>query len=201
MRSLPSARTPVKYPPRRALAKCSMSDLKIPPALISTARVLAPAIAAGTAGSILTQSYFLVPVIRSIVTDLSTARGLDQLRAYFSSGSHIFPQLSGVGAALYALLAYVERIPAKRTGYSIAAAGTLGIAPFTILVMYPTVNKKLIEMHEKRLKAPAGAQAVEGESESERAEALLKNFEWQNAVRAGIMGAGAFAGLYTALVL
>jgi hypothetical protein len=170
----------------------------IPSEVISTARVVAPLLSSALAGSILTLSYFSIPIIRSVALDQSTARGLDHLKGLFSSGSHIYPQGAALAGALYALLAYTAPAgSAVWIGYGVAAAGCLGIAPFTTMIMLPAANQALLDLYEKRKNK--GGVAVEGDTQ--KVDALLKKFMWLNAVRAGIMAGGAVAGLYTTMVL
>ncbi|KAI9638093.1 uncharacterized protein MKK02DRAFT_42480 [Dioszegia hungarica] len=174
------------------------STIVIPRDLISAATILAPFLSSATAGSILTLSYFSIPIIRSVSVDHSPARALDHVKALFSSGSHIYPTLSVVCTGLYGLLAYSSPAgTSARSGYSVAAAGTLGIAPFTVMVMLPLANHALLDLYDKREKRGAGAV----EKDKEELDGLLRRFEGLNAVRAGIMGMGAVGGLCTALIL
>jgi hypothetical protein len=158
----------------------------------TAATFLAPAISLATAGSILTLSYYAVPVIRSTSAELSTKTALGQLRALFSSGSHVYPPLSAMSSTLYAFLAY--SIPAKRTGFGLAALGAMGIAPFTIFVMVPAANGRLIEL-DKRAKAGG----FEGEKGNKEVDGLLRSFENLNGARAAIMATGGLVGLWVAL--
>ncbi|WVF71766.1 hypothetical protein IAT40_006574 [Kwoniella sp. CBS 6097] len=162
------------------------------PVVAQTARFLGPFIASSTAGSILTLSYYSIPIIRSTSTEHSTKTALHQLRALFSSGSHVFPPLSMAATTCYAISAYFD--PAKRAGYVLAALGSIGIAPFTTLIMLPAANQRLIDLDEKAKKGE-----LEGVKGSQEVDELLKSFEWLNAVRAGIMAVGATVGLWTAL--
>ncbi|WVR07330.1 hypothetical protein IAU60_004371 [Kwoniella sp. DSM 27419] len=159
--------------------------------LVSAATLAGPAIACGTAGAIVCLSYYSIPNIRS-TSQLSTKIALHQLRSLFSSGSHVFPPLAMAASAAYGLCAYA--IPQKRLGYIIAAAGSIGIAPFTTLVMVPAANGRLIKLDEKAKKGDFDG--VKGSSE---VESLLKSFEWLNGARGLIMAVGGLAGLYTAL--
>lgn len=175
-----------------------MESISIPSEIMPLTKILAPFIAAGTAGSILCLSYFPVPIIRAVSADHSTARALDHLKSLFSSGSHIYPPLAALCSGLYGILAYSAATGSpQRTGYIVAAAGCIGIAPFTTGVMLGAANQALLDLYDKKEKE--GAKAVEADQgELER---LLKRFEWLNAIRAAIMATGAIAGLYTALLL
>jgi hypothetical protein len=172
--------------------------ISIPHELVSATKILAPFLAASTAGSILCLSYFPLPIIRAVSSDHSTARAMDHIKALFSSGSHIYPPLSGITAGLYGLLAYIAPSgSSQRIGYSVAAVGSIGIAPFTVGVMLGAANQRILDLYEKRKKD--GAKAVE--MDKKEVDLLLQRFEWLNAIRAAIMASGALAGLYTALVL
>ncbi|OCF38505.1 hypothetical protein I317_07729 [Kwoniella heveanensis CBS 569] len=164
------------------------------PLIASTARFLGPFIASSTAGSILTLSYYSIPIIRSTSTEHSTKTALHQLRALFSSGSHVFPPLAFAATTCYAISAYVCDDPAHRRGYIVAAMGSIGIAPFTTLVMLPAANQRLIDLDEKAKKGD-----LDGVKNSKEVDELLRSFEWLNAIRAGIMAVGATVGLWTAL--
>ncbi|WVQ99131.1 hypothetical protein IAU59_006263 [Kwoniella sp. CBS 9459] len=162
------------------------------PLIVRTARFLGPLIASSTAGSILTLSYYSIPIIRSTSVEHSTKTALHQLRALFSSGSHVFPPLAFAATTCYAISAYFE--PSKRGAYTLAALGSIGIAPFTTLVMLPAANQRLIDLDEKAKKGD-----LDGVRGSNEVDELLKSFEWLNAFRAGIMAIGATVGLWTAL--
>jgi len=165
-----------------------MSSITLRDAAVA-ATYLGPAIALPTAGAILCLSYYAVPIIRSTSTELSTKVALHQLRSLFSSGSHVFPPAAFAATSCYALAAYA--IPSKRLGYILAAAGCIGIAPFTTMVMVPVVNGRLIELDEKAKRG-----GIQGEKASPEVDTLLKTFERVNAVRAGIMAVGGLTGLY-----
>ncbi|KAL8777650.1 MAG: hypothetical protein Q9194_002443 [Teloschistes cf. exilis] len=142
-----------------------------------------------TAGAIIALSYSTVPVFLSHPNEVS----LRHLRALFSSGSHIFPQLATAASTAFSVLAYTAP-PASplRYQYIVAAAGTIGIAPFTILVMKPT-NMTLKEIGEQ------GNEGIKKSGGEQRIEELLRRFGRLNAIRGGILAMGAGVGLYAAL--
>ena len=141
-----------------------------------------------TSGAIASLSYSSAPILIAASPKLS----IPQTRALFSSGSHVFPQLAFLATAGFAYLAYLS--PAQSTTqyqYFAAAVGAIGIAPFTVLVMKPTnMTLRGIEESDEGIKKAGG---------DERVRELLGTFQKMNAVRAGIMAAGAGVGLWAAL--
>ncbi|KAL9101458.1 MAG: hypothetical protein Q9163_003289 [Psora crenata] len=147
-----------------------------------------------TAGGIISISYSTVPILRSTPSHLS----LPHLDALFSSGSHIFPQLATLAASAFAFLAY-NALPGTdaRMLYSAGAAGAIGIAPFTTLVMKPTnMTLRDIETEEER----EGKKGIEKAGGDQRIKDLMAKFQWMNAVRGTIIAVGAGLGLAGALV-
>jgi len=142
-----------------------------------------------TSGAILSFSYSTVPILLSAPPPLS----LPHLRALFSSGSHIFPQLATLSSAGFAYLAY--HAPAgtnARLQYAVAAAGVIGIAPWTVFVMKGT-NMTLVAIEKE------GEEGVRKAGGEERVKGLMKRFRWMNAVRGGIMAVGAGVGAWAAI--
>ncbi|KAL8740958.1 MAG: hypothetical protein Q9190_006393 [Brigantiaea leucoxantha] len=142
-----------------------------------------------TSGAIMALSYSTVPIFHQHPNEVS----LRHLRALFSSGSHIFPQCATAAAAAFSLLAYYS--PAggsRRLQYLLAAAGTIGIAPFTVFVMLPT-NMTLKEIGEE------GDEGIKKSGGPERVQDLLQRFGRLNALRGIIMAAGAAMGLKASL--
>lgn len=170
---------------------------------ILLAQILAPSIALTTSGGILALSYYTSPILRSI-TRLPhpglTAFALKELRALFSSGSHVFPQLAMASTAVSLYLAWA--IPGSRTGYTAAATGALSIAPFTVFIMVPACNARLIDL-DKQAKGDEDGMRDEGEGNveqrGEEVRALLSEFEKLNAIRAGLLALGGLAGIWTAM--
>ncbi|KAI4186203.1 MAG: hypothetical protein L6R41_003620 [Letrouitia leprolyta] len=118
---------------------------------------------------------------------------LSHLRAVFSSGSHIFPQLATAASSAFSILAYNAPIGSSaRYQYLLAATGTISIAPFTILVMKPTnmTLKEIGEQGEDGIKRSGGEQKVQK---------LLRRFGRLNAIRGGLLAFGAAVGLKAAL--
>ncbi|KAI4247541.1 MAG: hypothetical protein L6R40_001489 [Gallowayella cf. fulva] len=142
-----------------------------------------------TAGSIIALSYSTVPIFLQHPNEIS----LRHLRALFSSGSHIFPQLATAASTAFALLAYnAPPSSSLRNQYILAAAGTVGIAPFTIFVMKPT-NMTLTEIGEQ------GEEGIKNSGGEQRVQELLRRFGRLNAIRGGILALGAAIGLKAAL--
>ncbi|KAL8903569.1 MAG: hypothetical protein Q9207_003844 [Kuettlingeria erythrocarpa] len=142
-----------------------------------------------TAGAITALSYSTVPIFLQHPNEVS----LDHLRALFSSGSHIFPQLATAASTAFGILAY--NAPAEsslRFQYILAAAGSIGIAPFTFFVMKPT-NMTLKEIGEE------GKEGIKKSGGEQRVKELLQSFKLMNAVRGGILAFGAAVGLKAAL--
>ena len=81
--------------------------------------------------------------------------------------------------------------------YIAGAAGTIGIAPFTLFVMKPT-NMTLREIESQEEKE--GKKGVEKAGGEKRVKELMASFQWMNAVRGAIIAVGAGLGLAGALV-
>ncbi|KAL8886330.1 MAG: hypothetical protein Q9192_006504 [Flavoplaca navasiana] len=142
-----------------------------------------------TAGGIMALSYSTVPIFLEHPNEVS----LRHLRALFSSGSHIFPQLATASASAFAALAYNAPVSSSlRMQYILAAVGAIGIAPFTVLVMKPT-NMTLKEIGEQ------GQEGIKKSGGERRVQELLRRFGRLNAIRGGILALGAAIGLKAAL--
>ena len=76
--------------------------------------------------------------------------------------------------------------------YAVAAAGVIGIAPWTVLVMKRT-NMALVNIEKE------GEEGVRKAGGEERVKGLMKRFQRLNAVRGLIMAAGAGVGLWAAI--
>jgi hypothetical protein len=101
-------------------------------------------------GGLLATSFFDVPELQA----QPASRSLPAIRWYFSRGSHVFPQAAALSSAGFLYLAYTVVPPgpwrvvlqnSRVVGYVAAAALTIGIAPFTS-VMIPT-NFEIIQMN------------------------------------------------------
>ncbi|KAI4127711.1 MAG: hypothetical protein LQ338_003086 [Usnochroma carphineum] len=142
-----------------------------------------------TAGAITALSYSTVPIFLEHPDEVS----LRHLRALFSSGSHIFPQLATAASTAFGILAYnAPSGNSLRIQYILAAAGSIGIAPFTIFVMKPT-NMTLKEIGEE------GQGGIKKSGGEQRVQELLRRFGRLNAIRGGILALGAAVGLKAAL--
>ncbi|KAJ4355677.1 uncharacterized protein N0V89_003697 [Didymosphaeria variabile] len=116
--------------------------------------------ALAAAGGIANMSLFDIPMLVS----QPASRSLPLIRWLFSRGSHIFPTAAFVSSSGFAYLAYNALPPATGTfnnllssatrggpvtWYVVAAALSISIAPWTMLVMVPT-NFTLIEKNEQK---------------------------------------------------
>ncbi|KAL8772196.1 MAG: hypothetical protein Q9209_002631 [Squamulea sp. 1 TL-2023] len=118
---------------------------------------------------------------------------LRPLRALFSSGSHIFRELATASSAALTALAYnATASSALRIEYMLAAVGSIGIAPFTMIVMKPT-NMTLKEIGEQ------GQEGINKSGGEQRVQKLLRRFGRLNAIRGGILAWSAAIGLKAAL--
>ncbi|GAA5918462.1 hypothetical protein JCM6882_005141 [Rhodosporidiobolus microsporus] len=158
----------------------------------SLVAVLAPALALPLSGAILSLSYSSTPLFLSLTRTASVSSSLREVRSLFSSGSHIFPQVASVSAALFSFLAY--SLPEKRKAYGAAAALVASILPFTVLLMLPASNQRLIDLNDLAKKDKDAVEGKRGEVEG-----LLKTFGRLNAVRAVLVAAGGVVGLGAAL--
>ncbi|KAL8648992.1 MAG: hypothetical protein Q9210_004665 [Variospora velana] len=142
-----------------------------------------------TAGAITALSYSTVPIFLEHPNEIS----LRHLRALFSSGSHIFPQLAAAASTAFSILAYnAPSSSSLRTQNLLAAAVSISIAPFTIFVMKPT-NMTLKEMGEE------GQGGIEKSGGEQRVQELLRRFGRLNAIRGTILALSAAIGLKAAL--
>ncbi|KAH8728595.1 hypothetical protein GQ44DRAFT_608767 [Phaeosphaeriaceae sp. PMI808] len=111
-----------------------------------------------TSGGIATLSLFDVPILKA----QPASRSLPMTRWLFSRGSHIFPTAAFLSSSGFTYLAY-HALPSgshtlstflqyatkgKAGLYVAAAALTMSIAPWTMLVMLPT-NFALIKMNQE----------------------------------------------------
>ena len=122
-----------------------------------------------TSGAILCLSYSSVPIL--IAAD---------------------PKLASLATAGFAYLAYASPHRSNtQLQYAAAAIGTIGIAPFTFLLMAPTnFTIRGIKETDEGIKDAGGP---------ERVRALIRKFGRLNAVRGTIMAVGAGMGLWAAL--
>ncbi|KAL8871559.1 MAG: hypothetical protein Q9174_002631 [Haloplaca sp. 1 TL-2023] len=142
-----------------------------------------------TAGAVVALSYSTIPIFVSHPNEVS----LQHLRALFSSGSHIFPQLATASSAAFSALAYYAPAGSSlRSQYIVAAAWTIGIAPFTLFIMKPT-NMTLKQIGEQ------GDEGIKKSGGEQRVQELLYRFSRLNVVRGGLLAFGAGLGLYAAL--
>ena len=141
-----------------------------------------------TSGAILSLSYSSAPILAAGSPKFS----IPQINALFSSGSHVFPQLATLATAGFAYLAYLAPYSSNtQLRYVAAAVVTIGIAPFTMLVMLPTnMTLRSIEPTDEGVKKAGG---------DDRVRALIQKFKSLNAARGLIMAAGAGLGLWAAL--
>ena len=132
-------------------------------ASLVVAKVLAVSFSLLASGGVFALSLFDIPELRA----QPASRSLPSIRWLFSRGSHIFPQSAVISSVSFATLAYhaYQALPAAASsnamlhslvdthrgwavlGYVLASVLTLSIAPFTSLVMIPTVNFELIQLN------------------------------------------------------
>lgn len=158
------------------------------PTTILATQIVSISTAFLTSGAIVCLSYSSVPIL--VAADPKTS--IPQTRDLFSSGSHIFPQLASVATSGFAYLAYHSPLGSNtQMQYAAAAIGTIGIAPFTFLLMAPTnFTIRGIKETDEGIKEAGGP---------ERVRTLIRKFGRLNAVRGTIMAVGAGVGLWAAL--
>ncbi|ORY31283.1 hypothetical protein BCR39DRAFT_558309 [Naematelia encephala] len=166
--------------------------MQVPTTVIKLAELLAPLVSITTSTAILSYSIFLAPVLISESTHHSPVTALHQLRPYFEQGKYVFPPLSVICTALFGILAYAH--PAKRLGFSIAAAGSVSILPFTSLYMIPYTNNRILDLDDEGHKDP---KAVDRQEEDVKV--YLAKFIRENYVRGGMFWIGGVVGLWTVL--
>jgi len=153
-------------------------------------------------GSVLSFSVIDVPQYQN--PNQPTSATLQNIRFFFSRGSHVFPYAAAIAAGAFGTLAYLtpdgpdfasiaspREYQNTKTLYWTAAASAFSIFPYTRFFMLPTANGPLKDMI---------AQQEKGESVSDSAvNDMLDRFAWQNAIRGLLIGASGLVGLYTAL--
>lgn len=162
---------------------------------LKAAKILAVTTSLLASGAILSISFYSVPILSS---SRSSTFSLHQLRSLFSSGSHVFPPAAMASSALFGYLGYVA--PAggpQRNAFFGAAVAILNIVPFTLYVMVPAANGRLIEMEERAKKhGKAGVDVSGGDREVKE---MLERFKWLNLVRAILVATGGALGLYACI--
>ena len=110
----------------------------------------------------------------------------------------MFPQLATLAASAFGFLAY-HAPPGTdaRMLYLAGTVGTIGIAPFTVLVMKNTnMTLREIETQEERL----GKKGIENAGGEKKVKDLMATFQYMNYVRGAIIAVGAGLGLAGALM-
>lgn len=159
------------------------------PEQLKIATLFAVSTSLALSGAIVATSAFATLPLKNNPSYLS----LRELRDVFSRGSHTIPPLATFATALYALLAYNAAHVQQRNGWIAAGVGTISIAPFTMWVMVPACNGKLIQADEE------GERGLEKIGGKQGLKTLLEKFDRLNYVRAALMGFGGLMGLWTAM--
>ncbi|KAK9364975.1 hypothetical protein V1509DRAFT_448869 [Lipomyces kononenkoae] len=112
-----------------------------------------------------------------------------RVRTLALTGRRVMPPIVVLSSAGFGFLAW--KVPSARMAYSIAAACTIGVVPFTILVLL----KPLSALISKAEVAEPKGRGVEDENW----EKLLNKLILLNGVRVLMLLAGSLVGLHTAL--
>lgn len=171
------------------------------PAAITLLQVLNISTASCLAGISFSTSFTLVPRLLESPTPLLLQQWQ---RAYNFGKTRLAPvfALNGLG---YFYLAWATRhlpvttVIRKSTGYLIAGICTVGIIPYTLLVLRPT-NSKLLKRADETKALGKADEVVEIGLGSETAHALVDWWGVLNLGRAVIGGVGALVGTWISVV-
>ena len=183
---------------------------------IAFTRIAAPGLGLVLSGSLFAFTFFTFPLLRNALHakpatagSASTYSGalsstpqservayvLAQIRYLFSVGSYTIPPVIIATAALFGTLAY--ELPSKRGLFTAAALINFSIAPLTQFYMFPTVNKRLIDLDEQvKNTGGAGAKQVDLQEVSR----AMDKFEAIHYVRATLGLVGSLVGLYAVVL-
>jgi hypothetical protein len=148
-------------------------------------------------GYVTAASVTLVPRVLESPTPLL----LKQWGNAYAVGTKNAPPFAALSAACYFYLAYSLPSPAakfKLYGYIAAGALTVGIVPYTLLVMMDT-NKKLLAKVEETKTLGVKDEVVEVGLGNETAHKLVDNWGVLNLGRAVLLITGSLVGTWTAL--
>ena len=171
-----------------------MSDNQLPLRIAQTLGITTSAVVAGFVSS---ASFALVPRMLESPTPLL----LKQWGNAYAAGKKNVPPFAALSSACYFYLAYTlpsDAQKAKLYGYLAAGALTIGIIPYTLLVMLPT-NKKLLEKVDETKALTVKDEVVEVGLGNETAHKLVDSWGMLNLGRAVLLTAGSLVGAWTAL--
>jgi hypothetical protein len=171
-----------------------MSDTQLALRIAQTVGITTSAILAGFVSS---ASFTLVPRMLESPTPLL----LKQWGNAYNVGKRNAPPFAALSSACYFYLAYTlpsNAEKAKLYGYLAAGALTIGIIPYTVLVMLPT-NKKLLAKVEETKALTVKDEVVEIGLGNETAHKLVDSWGVLNLGRAVLLTAGSLVGTWTAL--
>ncbi|KAK9323661.1 hypothetical protein V1517DRAFT_351954 [Lipomyces orientalis] len=143
--------------------------------------------AAFTSGSILSVSLIAIPALKAPKVTLPDTAV--RFRTLALTGRKIMPSLAVLSTSGFGFLAW--KVPSARMAYSIAAGCTIGIVPFTLLLLLRTT---FTLMSKTEVVEPKSRGA-----EDENWEKLLDRWMFMNGVRAMLPLLGALVGLQSAL--
>lgn len=159
-------------------------------------------------GSVLTSlgmtacvSYIGIPTIALAPTDLLVR----QWKRTYDVGKATAPPFAVTCAACFGFLAYSSRrlpssgsIPISPFAlYTAAAVAIPAIVPYTLLVMEPAVNRKLMRMAKT---VEAGSKGTELDCSGAEVADLLRKWKGMNLVRAAAVATGAVLGVVASLI-
>ncbi|KAK5119503.1 hypothetical protein LTR85_007603 [Meristemomyces frigidus] len=171
------------------------------PALVPVAQIVGITSSAFLAGMIASISYIGIPTMALAPTDTIVR----QWKTTFNIGKASAPPFAVTCAACFGFLAYSARaLPRSRTLpvspfalYTAAALAIPAIVPYTLIVMEPAANRKLMHMAKTAEAGPSGTDL--GASDADVQE-LLRKWKGMNLVRAAFVGTGAVLGAVASLL-
>jgi len=171
-----------------------MSDNALPIRLAQTIGITTSSILGGFVAS---ASFQLVPRLLESPTPLL----LKQWGNAYNIGKKNAPPFAALSAACYFYLAYTLPSHAEKSklyGYLVAGALTVGIAPYTLLVMMGT-NKKLLAKVDETKTLGVKDEVVDVGLGNETAHKLVDYWGLLNVGRAVLLVVGSLVGTWTAL--
>jgi hypothetical protein len=171
-----------------------MSDTPLPIRLVQTIGITTSSI---LAGSVASASFALVPRLLESPTPLL----LKQWGNAYNAGKKNAPPFAVLSSACYFYLAYAlpSNFPrSKLYGYIAAGALTVGVVPYTRLVMMDT-NKKLLAKVDETRTLGIKDEIVEVGLGNETAHKLVDSWGMLNLGRAALLVVGSLVGTWTAL--
>ncbi|KAK3116479.1 hypothetical protein LTR53_003143 [Teratosphaeriaceae sp. CCFEE 6253] len=164
-------------------------------AYTTAAQIMGVTGAACLSGMIASASLISIRAILLAPQDLAVR----QWAAIFERGAAAAPPFAGLSAACFGYLAYVSRtasagssLPGSLTPamlYATAACIIPSIVPFTLMIMHPAANLRLLELAGEGFQSEV-VSAAEGEVQQ-----LFRKWSMLNYVRAAMAGSGAVLGM------